>query len=328
MNALALVVAVAVAQTPSPRPGPGETRPPPALPPAPESAAPDTPARAPEGVEQGPTTPAPVAATTPPPSPAAPAWPAHGLPTVGTWDIVATGGLVGALAVVQFGIPAPTQGKWAGNDFDNWVRNGLRLSSDSGRKAASTTSDIFVYTLSALPLLNAILVAGAEHERWDIAWRLVVLDAETLLTATLAALSLQHLTARERPFVQECVTNPNLSDCATGSKFQSFPSGHTTLVFAAVALECFHHGYLDTVHTGWGAAACPATVAVATLTGVLRIMADRHWATDVLAGALLGGSIGLAIPLLHLAVAKGQSPAVVTPMISPSVMGLSIAGRF
>jgi len=225
-------------------------------------------------------------------------------------------------------VPAPTQGKWAGNDFDNWVRDGLRLSGENGRKAASTTSDVLVYALSALPLLNATLVAGVEHERGDIAWRLVVLDAETLLTATLAAISLQHLTARERPFVQECVTNPNLSDCATGSKYQSFPSGHTTLAFAAVALECFHHGYLDTAHTGWGAAACPATIAVATLTGVLRIMADRHWATDVLAGALLGGSIGVAIPLLHIAVAKGQSPAVVTPMLSPSMMGLSVAGRF
>src|SRR5262249_11871709 len=214
------------------------------------------------------------------------------------------------------------------NDFDNWVRNGLRLSSESGRKAAGTTSDVFVYILSAFPLINATLVAGAEHERWDIAWRLMVLDAETLLTATLAAVSLQHLTARERPFVQECVANPNLSDCATGSKFQSFPSGHTTLVFAAVALECFHHGYLDTAHTGWGAAACPATIGVATLTAVLRVMADRHWATDVLAGALLGGSIGIAIPLLHIAVAKGQSPAVVPRMISPSVMGLSVAGRF
>ena len=31
---------------------------------------------------------------------------------------------------------------------------------------------------------------------------------------------------------------------------------------------------------------------------------------------------------LHIAVAKGQSPAVVTPMISPTMMGLSVAGRF
>jgi len=325
MSTLSLVVALALAQTPSPPGGPGDTVPPPLASPAPESVMPETPAPVHE-VPQATTTAAPpgaIAAT-----PAAPPWPAHGVPTVGTWDFVATGGLVGGLAIVQFGVPAPTQPKWAGTGFDNWVRDGLRLSSESGRQVAGTTSDVFVFALAALPVLNATLVAGAEHERWDIAWRLVLLDAETMFTSTLAAISLQHLTARQRPFVQECATNPNLADCATGSHYQSFPSGHTTLAFTAVALECFHHGYLDTAHTGWGAAACPVTIAVATMTGVLRIMADRHWATDVLAGALLGGTIGWAVPALHLAVAKGQTPTVVTPIISPSMMGLSIAGRW
>jgi membrane-associated phospholipid phosphatase len=326
MNALAVVLAMVMAQSsPAPR-TPGETTPAPPLPAAPEPVAP-VPAELPPASGTAPGSAAPPAATTASPA-GAPPWPAHGLPTVGVWDIVASGGLVGALAVVQFGVPAPTQGKWAGNGFDDWVRGGLRLSSESGRQTASTISDVGVYILSAFPLINATLVAGVEHERWDIAWRLVVLDAETLLTATLAAISLQHLTARERPFVQECVTNPNLRDCQTGSKYQSFPSGHTTLVFAAVALECFHHGYLDTSHTGWGAAACPATVAVAAVTGVLRVMADRHWATDVIAGAVLGGTIGIAIPALHIAVAKGQTPTVVTPAIGPGMMGLSIAGRW
>jgi membrane-associated phospholipid phosphatase len=320
MSALALVVALTLAQTPH---TPGESAPT-ALPAPPEGVTPEA-ATTGHDVPQATGTAAPPGATAP--MPATP-WPAHGLPTVGTWDIVATGGLVGALTIVQFGVPAPTEGKWAGNGFDNWVRDGLRLSSESGRQAASTTSDVLVYALAALPVVNATLVAGAEHERWDIAWRLVVLDAETMLTASLAAVSLQHLTARQRPFVQECAANPNLLDCATGSKYQSFPSGHTTLAFTAVALECFHHGYLDTAHTGWGAAACPVTIAVATMTGVLRIMADRHWATDVLAGALLGGSIGWAIPALHLAVAKGQTATVVTPIISPAMMGLSVAGRW
>jgi len=312
MNALAVALAVVMAQASPASPGQTASEPPHAG--SPETLVPGT--AAPPG------------ATAVSPAPTSPPWPAHGLPTVGVWDVVATGGLVGALAVVQFGVPAPTEPKWAGNGFDDWVRDGLRLSNSSSRQTASTASDVFVYLLSAFPLINATLVAGVEHERWDIAWRLMVLDAETLLTATFAAISLQHITARERPFVQECVNNPGLQDCQTGSKYQSFPSGHTTLVFAAVALECFHHGYLDTSHTGWGAAVCPATIAVATLTGVLRIMADRHWATDVIAGAVLGGTIGWAIPALHVAVAKGQTPTVVTPAIGPGMLGVSIAGRF
>src|SRR5512132_4533307 len=132
-------------------------------------------------------------------------WPAHGLPTVGVWDIIASGALAVSVSVVEFGISEPTVPRWTErNGCDDWVRGGLRIHSESGRKAAALTSDVLVYTLAALPFLNATLVAGVEHERWDVAWRLLALDAETMLTATLAALSIQHLTVRERPFVQAC----------------------------------------------------------------------------------------------------------------------------
>lgn len=71
------------------------------------------------------------------------------------------------------------------------------------------------------------------------------------------------------------------------------------------------------------------TIAVATGTAILRVAADRHWATDVIAGALLGGALGYAIPALHIAFAsKKESVAVITPAISSSYLGLSIAGRF
>src|SRR4029077_11922606 len=137
----------------------------------------------------------------------------------------------------------------------------------------------------------------------DVAWKLAALDAETLLTVTFVSLSLQKLTARERPFLEQCKTQPGLSECSIGGKFASFPSAHTSVVFAAVALECFHHGFLDTSHSGWGGAVCPVTIVVATGTAVLRIAADRHWATDVITGALLGGTLGYAIPALHIAFA-------------------------
>ena len=62
---------------------------------------------------------------------------------------------------------------------------------------------------------------------------------------------------------------------------------------------------------------------------MLRIAADRHWATDVITGALLGGGLGYAIPALHLAFSGNkEQTAVITPAISPSYMGLSVAGRF
>jgi membrane-associated phospholipid phosphatase len=270
-----------------------------------------------------PTSPAPLGA-----GPGKLAWPRQELP-VNFWDGVAAGALGAATIAVQFGVPNPSAPKWSSTGFDDWVRGWLRIPGEDGRNAAALTSDFFVYTLAAAPFINAFFVAGWEHERMDVAWKLAALDAETLLTVTFVTLSLQKLTARERPFVKECQINPSLSECSIGGKYASFPSAHTSVVFAAVALECFHHGFLDTTHTGWGGAVCPVTIVVATGTAVLRIAADRHWATDVITGALLGGGLGYAIPALHLAFAGNkETTAVITPAISPSYMGLSVAGRF
>lgn len=265
-----------------------------------------------------------------PTSPATASWPRQELPVSPLWDGVAAGALGAATLIVQFGVPNPSVPKWSSTTgFDDWVRGWLKISSESGRNTAAFTSDLFVYTLAAAPFINAFFVAGWEHERWDVAWKLAALDAETLLTVTFVSLSLQKLTARERPFVKDCQINPNLSECSIGGKYASFPSAHTSVVFAAVALECFHHGFLDTSHTGWGAAVCPVTIVVATGTALLRVAADRHWATDVIAGALLGGGLGYAIPALHIAFAQNKdTTAVITPAVSTSYLGLSVAGRF
>lgn len=284
---------------------------------------------APLALPQPETGPAQQATAVSPTSPAVASWPRQELPVSPLWDGIAAGALGAATLIVQFGVPNPTVAKWSSTGFDDWVRGWLKISSESGRNTAAFTSDVFVYTLAAAPFINAFFVAGWEHERMDIAWKLAALDAETLLTVTFVSLSLQKLTARERPFVKDCQTNPNLSECSIGGKYASFPSAHTSVVFAAVALECFHHGFLDTSHTGWGAAVCPVTIVVATGTALLRVAADRHWATDVIAGALLGGGLGYAIPALHIAFAQNKdTTAVITPAVSASYLGLSVAGRF
>ena len=54
-------------------------------------------------VQAAPVQPAPVQLPPLQTEPLAPVWPAHGVPPVGTWDIVATGVLAAALLTVQFG---------------------------------------------------------------------------------------------------------------------------------------------------------------------------------------------------------------------------------
>lgn len=63
------------------------------------------------------------------------------------------------------------------------------------------------------------------------------------------------------------------------SGWNSFPSGHTAVAFAlATAIA-------DETRDPWSDA---ALYGAATLTGLARLNDDRHWTSDVLAGALLG----------------------------------------
>ena len=64
-------------------------------------------------------------------------------------------------------------------------------------------------------------------------------------------------------------------------------------------------------------------VPMATATAVLRLAADKHWATDVLTGLVLGAAVGVGVPLLlH---GKEGGPRV---QLAPMPGGLAVAGRF
>lgn len=72
-------------------------------------------------------------------------------------------------------------------------------------------------------------------------------------------------------------------------------------------------------------------IAVAGTTGSLRLMGDRHYASDVLAGALIGFFFGYGIPtLFHYGKASEgtQASLVVSPVGPSSSFGPTISGTF
>ena len=125
------------------------------------------------------------------------------------------------------------------------------------------TIDDFSQYLPAVSVygLNALGIKG-KHNLKD---RTILLGTSYLLMSA-SVLSLKSITKIERP---------------DGSGFNSFPSGHTATAFAGA--EFLWQEYKD-VSVWYGISG----YLVATGTGLFRIYNDKHWLTDVVAGAGIG----------------------------------------
>jgi hypothetical protein len=109
--------------------------------------------------------------------------------------------------------------------------------------------------------LNALGVKG-KHNFRD---RTIILSTSMLLTL-ISVKSIKNGTSEMRP---------------DETDKKSFPSGHTALAFAGA--EFLYQEYKD-VSVWYGVAG----YALATTTGLMRIYKDKHWFTDVAAGAGIG----------------------------------------
>ncbi len=54
-----------------------------------------------------------------------------------------------------------------------------------------------------------------------------------------------------------------------------------------------------------------------------RIELDRHWASDVVAGALIGAEVGHWVVAKHRRVSSGQAHLLVLPVIAPGTLAVS-----
>jgi membrane-associated phospholipid phosphatase len=130
---------------------------------------------------------------------------------------------------------------------------------------------------------------------------MLLIDAEAYTLSTLVSTATFDLVSRARPTYASCQKDPKFDPLCTSGATASFWSGHTAQAFTAAGLSCAHHRYAELYGGGApDAIACGVSVGLAATTGVLRITGDRHYATDVLAGALVGFAVGYGVPtLLH-----------------------------
>ena len=97
----------------------------------------------------------------------------------------------------------------------------------------------------------------------------------------------------QRPLPRTYANDPSLLHVPGG--YRSFYSGHTSTAFAALGYFAYTLG-LHGVRGAW-----PWVLEVVVGTGVAaeRVLAGRHFYTDVAVGAAVGALVGWAVPALH-----------------------------
>lgn len=219
---------------------------------------------------------------------------------------------------------APLACRWCGVDgLDSSVRGALRWSNTG---AADVTSSVVAFSVVPVAALGLDALAASREGHLENAW----VDALVMVEATVVASDVNQATkfaaARERPFVHALPASMRGGTSQPADNNLSFFSGHTTETFALAASS----GTVATLRRYRLAPLIWASgLLLATATGYLRIAADRHYLTDVLVGALAGGGVGTALPLLlhSPATARGATAGLaVRPYVAGTSLG--VAGVF
>jgi hypothetical protein len=181
---------------------------------------------------------------------------------------------------------APLQCRWCSPPaLDAKISERLRWSDPD---AAAKASDVLAVTLAGAALGYG-LYEGYQREDPSEGWANVLLVTEATSVAMLLDTTAKYAVGRQRPYAWRGETRPGDEH----DRNLSFFSGHTTFAFAVAAssstllLEQRSPHATTYAFVAFGAAAA---------TGYLRVAADRHYASDVLVGAVVGTLVGWAIP--------------------------------
>lgn len=153
----------------------------------------------------------------------------------------------------------PASSQTARPSFDESLRS-MRYNAAAG---VHYTADDYLQYSPAVLMLG--LKAGGYEGRssWG---RMAVSDAFSAAVMTAVVNGVKYSVARPRP---------------DGTSRNSFPSGHTATSFMMAAMLHEEYGWRSPWFSLGG-------YAVASATGISRIINDRHWTSDVIAGAVIG----------------------------------------
>ncbi len=188
-----------------------------------------------------------------------------------------------------------------------------RFAVDLHSKAAGVASDVTVALSVAAPALADGLRLGLGPAlREDL-----TILAETVSVNAALVTGVKYLVQRPLP-----ATYARLDGLPTQAQgYRSFYSGHTSTAVAALTASAWTLRFRD------GPQAWPwiVTGVVGASVATERVLAGRHFPTDVLVGGAAGFAIGTAIPWLHLRRPLG---AVTDLGVAPAGRGLALGGTW
>ena len=248
-------------------------------------------------------------------------------------EYVLTGLAGSASLLLYFGVRDVRTPRYQGGIlFDDYFRDALRLRPPGQRDAARSISSWTVASLLTWVVAADSLAVPLARGSAELSAQMLLMDAEAFAFSTLLNTVLFRAVARARPTYGECQLKPNLDLQCDLHPTGSFPSGHTNTSFTAAGLSCAHHLHVPLYGDRTAdILACAGTITLAAVTGTLRVVGDRHYATDVLVGAMLGFAIGYGMPtLLHYGKVQDELPAgtAMQPLGQVLPLGPSIAGTF
>jgi hypothetical protein len=236
--------------------------------------------------------------------------------------------LAGAIAGVQFGVDPPRDPRWsARNSFDDGARKVFKGGDRSTRDGAATASDVL------LGGLGGALLADWWWLRDEYgALRSLQVDSQWFMASYLTTRVAKVGAGRERPSVRPCEREADyISACGGGrDRNAGFFSGHASGAAVLAGTLCARH--LNRSRTGltdW--LVCGGAAATAFTSGVLRMTAERHFMTDVLAGWAVGVVFGYLLPS-HFDYGEGAggplSLSAISPVVGREYYGVRYGFRF
>ncbi|MGD8535747.1 MAG: phosphatase PAP2 family protein [Candidatus Aminicenantes bacterium] len=157
-------------------------------------------------------------------------------------------------------------------DIQEWMQN----------NRTSTSDDFFGFITHAgdggvIAGMLAVLYASGEISRNDSLSKTALLSLESWLTTAVIVSSMKFGFGRARPYTGE--SSHSFYPFSTSSRYFSFPSGHSSAAFAVFTTiaEQSKSVYVDVL-----------AYSVATLCALSRVHNNKHWASDIFIGAVIG----------------------------------------